>query len=85
MTVGLSSLNHLRKEDLAHFLLLGLKFASFQGREATALVSIIDYQLALFSAGAICGIANVAHYLTRILRNTNVAAFCEVLTIVQGY
>ena len=85
MTVGLSSLNHLGEEDLAHFLLFGMAFGRVEGREATAFVSIINYQLALVSAGAVCGIANVAHNLPGRLRNTDVAAFCEVLTVLQGY
>jgi hypothetical protein len=85
MTVALSSLNHLGEEDLAHFLLFGVTFGRVEGREATAFVSIINYQLALLSARAVGGIANVAHYLPRRLRNTDVTAFCEVLTAVQGY
>ena len=86
MTINLSSLNHLGEEDLAHFLFFGVLVGIwFESREATVFVSIIYYQLALFFAGTICGIADVAHYLPRKLRNTDVAAFCEVFTVVQGY
>ena len=86
MAVNLSSLNHLGKEDLAHFLFFGMLVSIWlEGREATVFVSVIYYQLAMFFAWTICGVANVAHHLPRKLRNADVTAFREVLTVVQGY
>jgi hypothetical protein len=84
MSIHLSFLNHLREKHFACFLFFGVWFRT-ESREATVFISFIYYQLTILSARVVCGVAHIAYHLACVLCDADVAAFCEVLTIVQRY